>query len=114
LEQKADVTQVNEALSRKANISDVNTVCFTAIICWLICIQALDFKADLDEVRRKAEQTQLEDVKKEVALRARVQDVMALVDQKASIDEVNNALMSVNKELDQRTPVSSISQIDIR
>eukprot|EP00698_Gefionella_okellyi_P022603 TRINITY_DN750_c0_g2_i1.p1 TRINITY_DN750_c0_g2~~TRINITY_DN750_c0_g2_i1.p1 ORF type:complete len:432 (-),score=120.43 TRINITY_DN750_c0_g2_i1:55-1350(-) len=97
IELKADITQVNEALARKANIVEVN--------------KALEFKAEIQEVRRKAEQTAVEELARQVALRANVADVCTLLDSKAGVEDVNNALIELNKELDNKAPLEDFNKI---
>mmetsp|Transcript_27001 Transcript_27001/g.45303 ORF Transcript_27001/g.45303 Transcript_27001/m.45303 type:complete len:665 (-) Transcript_27001:189-2183(-) len=66
----------------------------------------------LEEVDRKlAEGGPVDVVRREVALKANVQDVLSLLDAKASIEDVNKALEGVNRELETRVRIDEMHQV---
>ena len=89
LELKSDVAQVNEALAQKANISAVN--------------EALERAESSRAASGATANSQLAD-------KANLSDVCALLDAKAGIDDVNRVLSEVNSELEARATVDDLRQ----
>ena len=89
LEMKADVVQVNEALAQKANIAAVNS--------------ALE-RVESSKAAAAASRAELSD-------KANTRDVCALVDTKASVDDVNRVLSEVNAELEARATVDDLRRV---
>ena len=87
LELKSDVAQVNEALAQKANISAVN--------------EALERAESSRAASGATANSQLAD-------KANLSDVCALLDAKAGIDDVNRVLSEVNSELEARATVDDL------
>ena len=85
VEAKADTAQVNAALLQKANIAAVN--------------QALERVE-----RSKASYA----TKEELAQKSDMKDVCALVDVKVGVDDVNQALAEVSRELEGKCSVSAL------
>jgi DNA-binding IscR family transcriptional regulator len=111
LSKKANLSEINAALTTKADTSLFNSIVGQKIgapefeelkrkIEYVLttneekCNQR-DFEHQVGSVKRN-----LEDVQKEILLKANIKDVCTLLDTKANIDDVNKALVEIHKELD--------------
>ena len=100
LAEKADTAQINRLISSKMNLEDIMKL-------------KIEVESSLTEVRNKSSKSELdahiastriaiEELSKELLSKAYVKDVCTLLDMKASIDDVNSALMDIHKELDSK------------
>eukprot|EP00854_Cymbomonas_tetramitiformis_P015499 gene15499-18361_t len=88
LEGKADVVQVNEALSHKANIAAINS--------------ALE---QLQSNQARAVSTE------QLSVKADTKDVCGLLDLKSNISDVNMALAELQKNIDARAPLDELRRV---
>ena len=98
LSEKADITQINRLLSSKASQDEVNEVKKAQEKLF----GELKVRAGKEELEKHIDSTKnaLEEVGKDILLKASIKDVCSLMDQKANVEDVNNALSDVHKELD--------------
>ena len=98
LSEKADSSQLTRLISSKMNLEDLMKL-------------KIELDSALSEIRNKSSKSDLEahiastkiaieELSKELLGKAYVKDVCTLLDMKASIDDVNSALMDIHKELD--------------
>mmetsp|Transcript_29692 Transcript_29692/g.95427 ORF Transcript_29692/g.95427 Transcript_29692/m.95427 type:complete len:501 (+) Transcript_29692:516-2018(+) len=85
LDLKADISQVNEALSHKANIMAVNS--------------ALE---RLEQMCREGVS------REELADKVEARDMCALLDVKANVEDVNAALLEINREMEAKAPLEQL------
>ena len=106
LTSKASVDDVAEALASKA---DTHTV--AALEVRLFGEPGMGGSSS-GAPHRPATTKDLEEIQKELVLKASVSDVLTLVDAKASVDEVNAALASVSSEIAKKAPAEDVARID--
>jgi hypothetical protein len=105
LNEKADNSQVGRLISTKLNIEEIVKL-------------RSEIETALSEMKAKASRTELEshvastkiaieEISKELLSKAYIKDICSLLDMKASIDDVNSALMDIHKELDNKITVQA-------
>lgn len=100
LNEKADNSQIGRLISTKLNIEEIVKL-------------RSEIETALSEMKAKASRSELdshvastkiaiEEISKELLSKAYIKDICTLLDMKASIDDVNSALMDIHKELDNK------------
>lgn len=105
ISEKADSSQISRLMSFKMNIEDI-TKFRGEIESALIEIRNKALKSDLD-AHVASTKIAIEEISKELVSKAYIKDLCTLLDMKASIDDVNSALMEIHKELDTKVSVQT-------
>ncbi|OMJ94659.1 hypothetical protein SteCoe_2157 [Stentor coeruleus] len=103
--------ELRQALSEKADNSQVSRLISTKLNLEEIVKLRSEIEVALSEIRGKATKNELdshvastkiaiEEISKELMSKAYIKDICTLLDMKASIDDVNSALVEIHKELD--------------
>lgn len=100
LSEKVDVSQVNRLILSKASQDDLASIRRELDRIF----QELKLRAPKEDMEHHILTTKaaLEEVGKDMLLKASVKDICTLLDMKASVEDVNQALMDVHKELDSK------------
>ena len=112
LKTKADEPLVSKALATKANVEELSALAEEVEKAYGVmedCVRVKQYLAGNSRVERV-----LEEIGKEVILRASIKDVCTLLDLKASnphtdIEDVNQALQDIHTELDSKVPSAELT-----
>eukprot|EP00357_Protocruzia_adherens_P011027 CAMPEP_0114975776 /NCGR_PEP_ID=MMETSP0216-20121206/2296_1 /TAXON_ID=223996 /ORGANISM="Protocruzia adherens, Strain Boccale" /LENGTH=802 /DNA_ID=CAMNT_0002336613 /DNA_START=61 /DNA_END=2469 /DNA_ORIENTATION=+ len=106
--EKADVGVLRDGLKSKATVSEVEDIRMNIE---RISKEFETFARENDlENHVNYTRGALEDVGKDMLLKANIKDVCTLLDMKSNIDDVNKALTEVHKELDQKSAAEELTQ----
>lgn len=106
LSQKADLAQTTSSLQNKVNIQDFESVRLNLDRINKDIINKIDmnkFEAYMNDTRSAIEETQ-----KELMLKANMKELVSLLSKKADIEKVNEALIQVTDDLDQKCGVENV------
>jgi hypothetical protein len=108
LSQKTDVTTFRTLMEQKANYSDMESQQrFLERL-----IRELESKASAKEFDQHVMQarTTVDELHKEVLLRATIKDVCTLLDQKANVEDINATLALVQREVEKRAAENDLKK----
>ena len=105
LSEKADNSQISRLISSKMNLEELVKL-RSEIESALSDMRNKALKSDLD-LHITSTKIAIEELSKELLGKAYIKDICTLLDMKASIDDVNSALMDIHKELDTKINIQA-------
>jgi len=113
LSKKANISDINSILANKADSNTVNAVLAQKVDGQEVeelkrkidvVMKSNNEKATFREIEVQSlhQKKQLEDLQRDMVLKANIKDVCTLLDTKSNIDDVNKALLEIHKELDSK------------
>lgn len=100
LSRKADVTQMNEALASKANLTSVQGI-----------LDRLDNNRESAMYSTQEMSNMVSTLREEITTKVGMKEIGTLLDVKANIEDVNAALLEVSNELDRKAALEMLEEL---